>query len=106
MGASATSSGYSGGSTHKASTAGKTASLSFTGRAVAGVAPQSLTRGKAKVYIDGKYQTTIDLGTPAANRVVQYTTTWSSVGDHRITIKVDGTSGRPRVDLDTFLYIN
>lgn len=100
-----TSSSYSGGSTHKASSAGKTASLSFTGRAVAWVAPQSMTRGKAKVYIDGNYKVTIDLGKTAANRMVQYTTTWSSVGSHKITIKVLGTSGRPRVDLDTFLYI-
>ena len=57
-------------------------------------------------YIDGKYKTTIDLGKTAANRIVQYTTTWSSAGSHKITVKVVGTSGRPRVDLDTFLYLS
>jgi len=93
------------GTTHFASTAGRTAKLSFSGRAVAFVAPQTPTRGKAKIYIDGKYKTTIDLGGPLVPRLVEYTTRWSSAGSHSIMISVVGTSGRPRVDLDAYMYL-
>lgn len=95
----------SGGKLHYASIAGRTARLTFTGRAVTWIAPSASARGKAKVYIDGALVATVDLKGTAAPRIQQFSRTWSKVGTHTITIKVVGTAGRPRVDIDAFAYL-
>lgn len=100
-----TTSTASGGKLRHTGIAGRTATLTFTGRAVTWVAPRSLTRGQAKVYIDGAYVATIDLKGATAYRIQQYARVWSTVGTHRITIRVVGTAGRPRVDVDAFAYL-
>ena len=61
--------------------------------------------GQAKVYFVGVYVATIDLKGASASRVQVFTKTWSTVGSHRISIKVVGTAGRPRVDIDAFGYL-
>lgn len=82
--------------------AGATATLSFTGRAVAVVAPMGQGLGRFKVRIDGKAAGTVDLvrKQTAARRMV-----WVSApltpGPH--TIKVVALQGR--VELDAFLVL-
>jgi hypothetical protein len=95
-----------GGKLHYSTDAGATARLEFRGRAIAWVAPEGLGRGSARIYIDGNYVTTISLYGPTAARVVQYSKTWSKVGNHRITVKVVGTQGHRRVDVDAFLILD
>lgn len=101
----------SGGSLHYATARGATArgataSLTFYGRAVAFVAPTSRTRGSAKVYLDGTYVTTISLYGPAMTRQVVYARRFAALGTHTIKVRVVGTAGHPRVDVDAFLCLN
>ena len=97
--------GSSGGSTRYATAKGATAKLSFTGRSVAWVAPLSTNRGAARVFVDGVVVATIDLGAPAQSRMLVVSRTWLTTGSHTIKIKVLGTGGRARVDLDAFVVL-
>jgi hypothetical protein len=70
------------------------------------VLPESRTRGRAKVYVDGVLVKTIDTYRSAfAARRVMFTRTWASTGTHTIRLVVLGTSGRPRVDFDALVII-
>lgn len=98
--------GASGGKVHRSTDKAATAKLSFFGRAVSWVAPNGLTYGQAKVYIDGKYDVTINLNGGSASHLQVYKKTFSKNAGHTITVKVVATSGHPRVDVDAFLYLN
>jgi hypothetical protein len=70
------------------------------------VASTSATRGKVKVYVDGDYKATVDLGKMGtAHQMVVWQASWSSVGSHKVRLVVQGTKGRPRVDLDAFVVV-
>ncbi len=89
-----------------AKTSGATAKLSFTGRDVAWVAPKSSTRGKADVYVDGTYVQTVDLySSSTLSRRVVFSQSWADSGSHTLEVKVQGTSGQPRVDVDAFVVL-
>jgi len=89
-----------------ATTAGATTKLTFTGRNVAWVAPKSSTRGKAEVYVDGTYVQTLDLYSASTlARQVVFSQSWATSGSHTLEVKVLGTSGRPRVDVDAFVVL-
>ena len=91
----------SGGAARYSTTSGSTARLSFTGRAIAVVAPIGRYRGSLAVYIDGTYRTTVsELASRGASRQIVYLATFSSVGTHRIELRV---SGSRRVDVDAFV---
>jgi spore germination protein YaaH len=102
----AKSTASSGGATRYATARGATATLTFTGRAVAWVAPLGATFGKAKVFVDGVVVATIDLRSATQSRMLVFARTWTTSGKHTIKIKVLGTSGRARVDLDAFVVLN
>ena len=100
----ASSSHYLGGSTRYSSTAGAKFSYTTTARAVAFVSTKARTRGKAKIYVDGVYVALIDLkSTTTKYHQIVWQTSWATSGSHTVTVKVVGTSGRPRVDADAFL---
>jgi len=100
---SSTYASFSGGSVKYASAAGAYATYTFTGRGIAFVTTRAASRGAVKIYIDGVLQTTFDCYAPTSTfRYVAFAQNWASVGTHRITIKLVGTPGRPRVDLDAF----
>jgi hypothetical protein len=95
-----------GGSTRHASRAGATAWLSFTGRSVALVAPRGPTRGSARIYVDGIYAGTVSTwAATSASRQLVFARTWPTAGTHRIEVRVAGTAGHPRVDVDAFLVL-
>lgn len=86
-----------------ASAAGASAKLSFTGRNVTLVSPVFSTAGRAKISVDGAYLKTIDLyASSLVARVVVLSLSWSSSAAHTVTVTVEGTSGRPRIDVDAF----
>ena len=62
------------------------------------------SRGKAEVLVNGVVVATIDLDSRhvVARRVV-WVGQWSTAVTRTITIRVLGTSGRPRVDLDALV---
>jgi spore germination protein YaaH len=97
--------GASGGATRFATARGATATLTFTGRAAAWVAPLGYRKGKAKVFIDGVLVATVDLRSAAKARILVFSRTWSTVGTHTLRIKVLGTANRPRIDVDAFAIL-
>jgi hypothetical protein len=93
-----------GGTARASSTKGSTASLTFTGRTIAWVGLKAPTRGKAYLYINGVLKATVDLrATTTLKRRVVWTTTYTTSARRTIMVKVVGTSGRPRIDVDGFL---
>ena len=96
----------SGRTIHASTSAGSTAKLKFHGRAIAWVAPTGSTRGSAKIYIDGTYRGTVSLHGTSVPRLIGFSRTWSAVGWHTISIKVVGTRGHPRIDVDAFLVLH
>jgi hypothetical protein len=80
--------------------------VGLTGRSVAWVSLKAPTRGKAGVYVNGRLVATVDLSTATwqPQRFV-WTRTWATVATRTIDIRVLGTAGRPRVDIDGFVVI-
>lgn len=96
--------GYAGDKVRYATAKGASATFTFTGRRVAWYGPTGPTRGKAKVYIDGKYAKTVDLHRRTFDpRAALFSRSWSEGGEHTIGIVVVGTSGHPMVAIDEFI---
>jgi hypothetical protein len=99
-------SGAYGGGVKYAVGAGNTATFTFTGREVAWVSSMLPDRGKAEVWVDGVYVTTVDLYYKKERlRRAVFSKSWATSGTHTIEVRVLGTAGRPRVDVDAFLTI-
>lgn len=64
-------------------------------------------RGKAQIFVNGTKVATVDLysATARPQRIV-WAGNWSTTARRTITIRVVGTSGRPRIDLDAFVTAN
>jgi hypothetical protein len=100
-----TSNAYGGAEKYaKSSTA--TATTTFTARAFAWVAPRYTSRGQAEVWVDGVLITTVDLfASTSQPRMTVFTRSWTTLAQHTVQIKVKGTAGRPRVDVDAFVFL-
>jgi hypothetical protein len=95
------------GSVRFSKTVNATASFGFTGTDVSWVSTRSPKRGKAKVFIDGVLQTTVDLfASSLQTRRIVFTATGLSAGPHTLKIQVVGTIGRPRVDVDGIIALS
>jgi hypothetical protein len=83
------------------------ASFTFTGRNVAWIATMAANRGQAYVYVDGAYKFTQDLYSSTTKaRSLAVVGNWSTSAQHTITVVVVGTSGRPTVDVDSFILLS
>ena len=103
----ATGTRFLGGAAKKSSSVGAKASITFTGRSIAWVARKGPDRGKAAVYVNGIKVATVDLYAASyQDRRVAWVGAWTTTVSRKVTIKVLGTSGRPRVDLDAFVTAN
>ncbi len=83
---------------------GATASFTFTGSGIAWVGPTGPTRGRARVFIDGKLVKTVNTHARrfhASN--VLFKKTFVESSRHTLKIEVVGTSGHPTVAIDQFL---
>ncbi|MBA2558275.1 MAG: SpoIID/LytB domain-containing protein [Chloroflexi bacterium] len=97
----ANTSSASGGSTRHATASGSMATLTFTGRTVAFVAPRGPGRGTARIYLDDVLVRTIDLSAPSERpRRIMFVKSWPGRASHTIRVEVTGTG---RVDVDAFL---
>jgi hypothetical protein len=95
---------YLGRRVHWTKTSAASATLTFQGHAVAWAAPVGPTRGKARVYIDGRYVATVDLYSRTFKpRDIVFARNLGE-GRHTLRIRAAGTSGRPTVALDG-LYV-
>ena len=96
---------YSADTIRWSNTAGSTVSFTFKGTSIAWIGPRGPTRGKARVYLDGKLSRTVDLyasGFRARNTI--FARSWQKEGEHTITIEVVGTPHRPTVGIDEFRF--
>ena len=102
--ATSTSTTWWGGTARASSTKGSTATYTFTGKSIAWVGLKAATRGKAQVYVNGVLKATVDLysATTLRQRVV-WSANYATSANRTVTIKVLGTAGRPRIDIDGFL---
>jgi hypothetical protein len=101
---STSSSSFWGGTTRASSSAGATASYTFTGRSITWVGLTSRTRGRAAIYINGVLKATVDLwSSTLRTKHLIWQTTYATSATRTITIKVLRTTGRPRVDVDGFI---
>ena len=95
-----------GGQLAVSATAGDTVSFTFTGSNIAWVGTGATNRGEANVYLDGQYQFTVDeYAASTAARSLVVVGNWSTVAQHTLTLEVVGTSGRPSVDVDSFIVL-
>jgi hypothetical protein len=85
---------------------GATASIRVTARNVAWLAPKNSSSGRAAVYIDGVYVTTVNLYS-ATNRTRQvvFASSFATSSQHVITIRNLGTAGHSRVNLDALVVL-
>jgi hypothetical protein len=78
--------------------------MTFTGHAVAIVGPKNPQRGRARVYIDGVYITTINMRSASwTSRQVAFTRSFATAGRHTISVRVVGTGTYPQFRLDAFV---
>ncbi len=107
--ATRTGSRYYGGSTRSVSRAGKRITVPFRGTKVTWYGTRGKSFGKAKVYVDGTYQRTVDLyyRSTRYNRAL-FTKTGLSDAAHTLTVVVSSSKNRRatgrRVDVDSFAF--
>jgi hypothetical protein len=104
--ATSTSTTWWGGTARWSSMKGSTVSYTFTGKSIALVGLKAANRGKANVYVNGVLNATVDLysATTLRQRIV-WSANYATSATRTVTIKVLGTSGRPRVDIDGFVVV-
>jgi hypothetical protein len=96
----------SGGYVSRATAAGAKATLTFTGHAVAWVAIRAPNRGVARVYEGQTLVATIDLSAATTRyRDVVFSRRWATSVQRTLSVVVNGTLGRPTVDVDAFVAI-
>lgn len=79
---------------------GKWASYTFKGTAVTLMFTKGPGRGKAAVYVDGRYITTIDTYASSTRYRQLYWIKSTKLGWHTVKLVTKGTKGRPKVELD------
>lgn len=98
--------GYGGDAVRYAQAKGSSATVRFAARAIAWHGPLGPTRGKAKVYVDGRYVKTVDLRRGSfVPRATLFRTAWTAIGKHTLTIVVVGSKSHPMVAIDDFTIL-
>jgi hypothetical protein len=96
----------SGGKQKYASAKGASVTFRFTGRAFALISPKGPTRGSAKLYVDGKYISTVSLYRSTwVPMIIVAARSWSSSGAHTVRFVLTGTAHHPRFDVDAFAVL-
>jgi hypothetical protein len=92
---------YAGGAVKYATAGGATATFRFTGNTVVWYGPVGPTRGQARIRIDGRYVTTVNLRASSftAHKAV-FGKSWPNAAAHTLVIEVVGTPGHPYVAID------
>ena len=79
---------------------------SFTGSAIAVVGRKGPTRGRAEIRIDGVLVATVSAwATSTSGRWLLFSRAVDPSRPHTIEVRVLGTAGRPRFDVDAFLVL-
>jgi hypothetical protein len=95
-----------GGSLHESDTPASEVRYAFTGRDLSWLAERGPGHGRAKVYVDNVLRATIDLSAPTEMPAgVVFRRHWTVRAAHAVRIVVEGTAGRPVVDVDGFAVL-
>jgi hypothetical protein len=95
-----------GGSAVYATRYGSWLRYTFSGSAVAVVGARGPNRGSAVIYLDGVYVRTVNANArDGGSRWILHARGVDPSRSHTLTIKVLGTPGRPRFDVDAFLVL-
>ena len=86
---------------------GARATLNFQGRAVAWMATEGPSRGRANVYLDGSFIEQVDLYASSTRyRQIVFSHSWPGFGSHTLRIDVLGApASRPQVNIDALLVV-
>jgi hypothetical protein len=58
------------------------------------------------VYVDNVFVETVDLySATTAPQSIVFRKNWATSGAHTLEVRVQGTSGRPKVDVDAFVRL-
>jgi subtilisin family serine protease len=94
----------SNGKLHRSSTGGAAVTFATSARAIAIVGRRGPLNGRAKVYVDGVYRSTINLrASSSLSKVVVFNTSWTTTASHSVKVVVIGGTGRVEVDAFAFL---
>ena len=94
-----------GGGTRYATAAGANARIKVSARSFAWIAPIGPSSGTARVFVDGTLVATINLyASSTSARELVFAKTWASARTRTIEIRIRGTLGHPRVDVDGFVW--
>jgi subtilisin family serine protease len=100
----ASSSRFSGGKVRYTSTGKRSATYTFTGRAIGLITTMAPSRGVAKIKVDGDLVARVDMWWPKAlYRQVIWSRKFSNASTH--TVKVIVVGGTGRVDIDAFAVL-
>jgi hypothetical protein len=92
---------YLGGRALISTTAGSTMSWTFTGSAAQLAVARTTGSGRVRVYLDGRDYGVLDLrASRTIYRNAVYAPHWNASGPHTLTVRVEGTSGRPGIIID------
>jgi hypothetical protein len=93
--------GYIGGNVTWSTSAGATATFTFTGSSVSWIGPLGPTRGLALVLVDGRAVARVNLWRSSfVARAVLFKRTFRDTGRHTVTIKVLSSPGHAYVAID------
>jgi hypothetical protein len=96
----------SGGGLRRTSVSGATATIRFTGRAVAWLAEKGPGRGQVDVYLDGVRVATVDLvASSDSPRLVVFSRRFTTVGTHTMVLRNRATFGRREANVDAILLM-
>ena len=96
-----------GGAVRTSSEGGATATFTFSGTHLAWIAQRGPKRGRASISVNGQHVATVDLYASIKQpRRVAFATSWSSAAERTVRITVQGTTNRPKVDVDAFFTLS
>jgi subtilisin family serine protease len=91
---------------HRSTRANSTVTFTTSARAMAIVVRRGPLNGKAKIYVDGVYKSTIDTYRSSyQSRVVVFNISWNTAATHSVKVVNLATSRRPRIDIDAFAFL-
>jgi len=95
-----------GGKSTSATRAGTWMRFTFTGGGIALVGPKGRTLGRAEVWLDGVLVATVnEYAKTGGSRWLLHATAVDPTIQHTIEVRVLGTAGHPRFDVDAFLVL-
>jgi hypothetical protein len=97
---------YLGGVALGSTVGGSAATWTFTGRSAAIAVGRGALSGRMRISVDGEDAGVVDLRSPRTiYRQAVWSRYWGGAAEHTVSVRVEGTAGRPGVVLDGLVYL-